>query len=286
MLEQVMSVAQRVRIPMPSRLRKRVDNYVRWKLSQRLLRDIFARCVLIADSPGLWRVEPMPEAAVLDRFYQLAYWPTRLDKDRILRDRDVGQFLHLQEFLQRIEGGSHQKKALNFGSGHGGISYLLMANGFQVTNLDVVDPRIPTCNFVQTLDVIQEPFDLVYSSHSLEHVRDAKEVVRSFDKILKPGGLIYLEVPNSFNYLSREDVDFSHALHPPHTFYFVPDFFRLLPYRILDLDTYIYSGNPYGRATKADRGEVIRVILQRQARPVLPDDFLGTLSKSVDSFES
>lgn len=258
-----MAAARQAGVPMPSKLGRRVDNYARWRSSQRLLEDIFAECVIVSDSPGLWRVEPMPQADALEKFYQLAYWPTRLDQDRILRDRDVGQFLHLREFLQRTGDNSYQKKALNFGSGHGGISYLLIASGFQVTNLDVVDPHIPTCNFVQTLDMIREPVDLVYSSHSLEHVRDAKEVLSCFGQILKPDGLIYIEVPNSFNFMSRENVDFSSALHPPHTFYFVPDFFRSLPYKILDLDTFIYSGNPYGIATKTDQAEVIRVILQR-----------------------
>lgn len=262
MLKRVASIARRFGVPMPAKFGQRVDNYVTWKLSQNLLRDIFAKCITTSVSPGLWRVEPMPSEDVLRDYYQLSYWPTRQDQDRKLRDRDVGQFLHLRDFLSQTRPDS-PKRALNFGSGHGGISYLLLANGFEVTNLDVVDPNIPTCNFVSTLESIQHPLDLIYSSHSLEHVRDVPYVLSVFCQLLRPGGLIYVEVPNSSRFLNREREALTNALHPPHTFYFIPDYFRSLSLGVLDVDTHRYSGNPYGEATNTDQAEVIRAILQK-----------------------
>ena len=39
--------------------------------------------------------------------------------------------------------------------------------------------------------------DLIYSSHSLEHVSDVDETLQEFKEVLKPGGYIFLEVPNA-----------------------------------------------------------------------------------------
>jgi len=39
-------------------------------------------------------------------------------------------------------------------------------------------------------------FDLVFSSHTLEHVNNPRAYVKSIAKALKPGGWLYIEVPN------------------------------------------------------------------------------------------
>jgi SAM-dependent methyltransferase len=39
-------------------------------------------------------------------------------------------------------------------------------------------------------------YDLVYSSHTLEHVQHAFSVLSDHARVLKPGGLLFLEVPN------------------------------------------------------------------------------------------
>jgi len=43
-------------------------------------------------------------------------------------------------------------------------------------------------------------FDFVYSSHCLEHVRDVPETLKNWTRILKPGGFLYVVVPDYLLY--------------------------------------------------------------------------------------
>lgn len=40
-------------------------------------------------------------------------------------------------------------------------------------------------------------FDVIHMGHVLEHVENPKEFLMSYQKLLKPGGVIYIEVPNT-----------------------------------------------------------------------------------------
>jgi SAM-dependent methyltransferase len=44
--------------------------------------------------------------------------------------------------------------------------------------------------------VSADTFDFVYSSHCLEHMRDVPETLRNWTRILRPGGWLYVVVPD------------------------------------------------------------------------------------------
>lgn len=44
-----------------------------------------------------------------------------------------------------------------------------------------------------------ESFDLVYSSHSLEHAHDPQQAVKEFLRVVRPGGVIAVEVPVNYD---------------------------------------------------------------------------------------
>ena len=44
--------------------------------------------------------------------------------------------------------------------------------------------------------VADATYDFVYSSHCLEHMRDVEESLRNWVRILKPGGFLYVVVPD------------------------------------------------------------------------------------------
>lgn len=64
-----------------------------------------------------------------------------------------------------------------------------------------------------TLDELAEhgPFDLVVAFHTLEHLRDPLDFMKSARKVLKPGGQVLIEVPNG-----RMDWAAWYFLHPAH----------------------------------------------------------------------
>ena len=42
-------------------------------------------------------------------------------------------------------------------------------------------------------------FDVVYSSHSLEHSIEPKRAIKEFARVLKPGGVVVIEVPTNYD---------------------------------------------------------------------------------------
>lgn len=74
-------------------------------------------------------------------------------------------------------------------------------------------------------DSIKDKSDLVIIRHVLEHVYDPLEILSSIDKILKPGGYVYIEVPNTSNIL--EDKRFYDFFYE-HVGYYTPAFLTSL----------------------------------------------------------
>ena len=108
----------------------------------------------------------------------------------------------------------------------GGVSHLIRSCGLNVINIDVV--KVPNFyenkweSFESILKVKDQSVDIVYGSHSLEHVTDINEFKLQVKRILKPTGLVFWEVPNA-NHSSSGAI--SGKVHIPHTYYFKSDFF-------------------------------------------------------------
>lgn len=136
----------------------------------------------------------MPKQDVLSEYYSNQYWGSRSDSKMMLRPRDVEHFLYLQKLSSEITK-RNLAKALNFGSGHGGMSYLLVAAGFEVTNVDLFDAEVPETVHVKSLEEVEETFDLIYASHSIEHVTDIRETMARIIGLLQPGGISLLKCP-------------------------------------------------------------------------------------------
>ncbi|MCP5432787.1 MAG: class I SAM-dependent methyltransferase [Alphaproteobacteria bacterium] len=59
------------------------------------------------------------------------------------------------------------------------------------------DETIETiCERIEDVDLPSEAFDLVHSCHTLEHLRSPAATLRDHWRVLKPGGLLYVDVPN------------------------------------------------------------------------------------------
>ena len=195
--------------------------------NNRIAKQIFKNRILKYDNGGYYYISPMPTKEDLELYYTTTYWNTRnnINSVQIINQRDL---VHFQLFKQFIPQYLNIKiNFLNFGSGHGGLSHLMWSLGMKVNN---IDPAQSSSNyqerwqkFKQIEKVPNKSIDIVYGSHSLEHVQDISKFKNEIERVLKPNGILFWEVPNAdcnSNGAMLNKIDI------PHTYYFQKKFFK------------------------------------------------------------
>ena len=188
-------------------------------------RKVFSKCNLSYSEEGYYFLTPMPTVNDLNTYYSSLYWDSRAGKNYGVNTRDIVHFEILREFISDVlvEG----KVFMNFGAGHGGISNLLWLEGMEIVN---VEPSLLPQFYMERWTTVEDirklkdnSVDLIYGSHSLEHVQDIDEFKAEIKRVLKPAGFVFWEVPNAecpSNGAQRGKVDI------PHTYYFETTFFE------------------------------------------------------------
>lgn len=161
---------------------------------------------------GMLRNDPVPTQEELERFYRKDYRASYKGAAEP-RLRQVWRNFerlkaHVAEFadVYGAQGARHGGRWLDLGSGSGEFSFLAARMGAEVTAVEPNEGYAAYCREKLGLDVqgkvLEEcdfapgSFDLIRLSHVLEHMRDP---VTSLDRLrgwLRPGGVIYVEVPN------------------------------------------------------------------------------------------
>ena len=197
---------------------------------------------------GFYSLNPMPTKDFLKRYYTETYWKNRTDKNHPIRLRDIEHYKLLKKIYPDFDNGS--KKILNFGAGHGGLSILLHAAKHEIYNFDPggINNLFPDrWNSINDLDQTIDKFDLIYGSHSLEHVQNIKETMKKFNEISHQNTIYFFEVPNCTNNLLK--------IQPPHTYYFSRKFF----YNYFYKSDYCETFDGLNEA-KNDEGNIIRFL--------------------------
>lgn len=91
---------------------------------------------------------------------------------------------------------------LDVGTGKGMHAFSFLANGSEVTGLDVVPGRIDHPNYKHVesayeLVKFDDQFDMVWCSHVLEHIPNVQHFLIWLREHLKPGGYLAIAVPAS-----------------------------------------------------------------------------------------
>ena len=99
----------------------------------------------------------------------------------------------VHRLLNQLGSGS---RGLNVGAGSSKLHPSLI-------NVDIVPgPTIKVCASVEQLPFPDERFDLVVSQELLEHVRDPFRAMQEMRRVLKPGGVLYCQLPFIIGYHS------------------------------------------------------------------------------------
>ncbi len=92
----------------------------------------------------------------------------------------------------RVDGYGAEPGAVGFDQGLVASRKILTANG--------IDPERVVNATGESLPFPDESFDIAYSANVLEHTADPERVLMEAMRILKPGGLLHMEMPNFLSY--------------------------------------------------------------------------------------
>jgi 2-polyprenyl-3-methyl-5-hydroxy-6-metoxy-1,4-benzoquinol methylase len=116
-----------------------------------------------------------------------------------------------QLFRLRRAGLSKHHRILDYGCGGGAFVEFLRENGYEhAVGFDEY------CERYRDRSVLDAEYDLVLSQDVIEHVPEPWDLLREFDRLIRPGGLVVIGTPNSED-VDLEDAEASvHALHQPY----------------------------------------------------------------------
>ena len=109
-------------------------------------------------------------------------------------DHDKIQFASAMEFFNKIDFSGIGRIA-DVGSGPGHQSFYMQQRGMDVVCIDYVKPVYDNLTHMHPDSDTLGLFDAVWSHHCLEHIPDPIGALMNWRSLLKPGGRLFLTVP-------------------------------------------------------------------------------------------
>ena len=178
---------------------------------------------------GLTYVDPIPTRDALARFYAERY---RLEYKQASQPRlkHIYRAGRVAIGRLRVAGllATPPARVLDCGAGGGEFSYLLTSRGYRLTGIEPNDGYREFARAEYGVDLrpgtlddnefAPGEFDLITMFHVLEHVPDPAAALARLAGWLRPGGHLYVEVPNAVTEVSSP----SNLYHRAHLYYFAP----------------------------------------------------------------
>lgn len=186
--------------------------------------------IIICEVCDMGLTYPKISEAELVKFYSQDYWVAESgDLETCENNRTTSTYKLLKENLNFAD----LKTVLEFGSASAQLSRYIQMHEKNIT-FDCVDPGIVwqeklkpfIRNIYLDIKKIDQTYDMICGSHSLEHVPDINDYFGYFTKRLNSRGYLYFEIPNSVEKerIFGEKPDY----HFPHTYFYTPKSFGKL----------------------------------------------------------
>jgi len=215
----------------------------------------------------------MPSQRDINKYYQDSYWVGNAGlKSNLVVERDLKHAVFIKEQLP--ESFYQTTNFLNYGAGPGGVSYLFHSLGFKIYN---VEPGgLDTFNLdnffsFNSIDDLKKAnasiaFDIIYSSHVIEHLRDPLDFFSHAINLLDKNGKIIIEVPNTRVKNPGNNYDEGGCdgkTSGSHTLYYTKDFFENLGAQIFFYGGDFHEAN-YFELPSEDEASFIRAVIDYQ----------------------
>jgi 2-polyprenyl-3-methyl-5-hydroxy-6-metoxy-1,4-benzoquinol methylase len=154
-------------------------------------------------------LNPMPSDSEIAGFYPPSYWWSPSRPGRLKKLESVYRRIALRDhiaFISRSVKDRSGLELLDVGCGSGTLLSLLKDQGFRVRGVDFsaeastiakhengVDVEVGS---LEEVDFPDRSFDVVTLFHVMEHVTNPRQVLREVSRILRPEGVVILQVPN------------------------------------------------------------------------------------------
>jgi SAM-dependent methyltransferase len=200
--------------------------------------SVVVRCVRC----GLLSVDPLPTPEALADTYRRDDLPHAYEKAHgqayVLGDREAPAYAHERlGDLERLLGGPG--RLLDVGAARGVFLNLARSRGWDVTGIELSIEAMRAARGAFGLELIPSTveeagfrdgsFDAVHMSHVLEHLPSPVGTLREIHRILRPGGVLMIEVPNEFGDLMGAVRELvlrrrrpAYEVPSPHLYFFTP----------------------------------------------------------------
>ena len=243
---------------------------------------------------------PMPKNEDLNFFYENIYrlpfrppyWISENDQDlekKFLQDRNLNYLLYLSTLidLKKIE------NIYDFGAGIGDLGYAIKKK-FSNVNLYCTEYDKHCLNILKkrgynNLEIkeINKKFDLIITTHSLEHLTDV-EIFKQFNKMLKPEGLLFFEIPYCPDeYFLKRPYDGPHLLF--YTKNSIKEISSKYNFEIIRIDTSSYSFDEDYKLQKESQDRYYKIrsgkffTFKQIIKKIVPKIFLKIRQKFLNS---
>ncbi|MDR0570077.1 MAG: methyltransferase domain-containing protein [Clostridiales Family XIII bacterium] len=197
------------------------------------VRDVDDKEVYSCDACGHVQLFPLPTREEDDAFYQSDAMYKSIFSDIAVLQNEENLMLRYRPFVKEqaeaLE--RHLKKGLkilDIGTGYGWLVEFLRDKGHAADGVELSDEKRELCkrrsgidlfswNFLDDTSEIsgrEEYYDVICLMQLLEHISAPIEFIRRAGRLLKAGGMIYVDVPNYDDYLKtclREYESFSYS---------------------------------------------------------------------------
>jgi SAM-dependent methyltransferase len=188
----------------------------------------------LACSCGVTSLTPFPSASGTAELYQENYYQEATgERFLTLAERFVVALrgLRVKAILRRQPGPG---RILDLGCGRGELLELFERQGWKAMGTQISQTAAEAARALRGVDVrLGElpqmglegaSFDVITAFHVVEHLQDPALYLREARRLIRPGGLLLVEVPNlacpGFRLLGTRDLCFDY---PHHLFFFTPD---------------------------------------------------------------